>query len=230
MRKILTTLTLASLAFGVPAAASAAPADPSAEAPVAAAPAAVPAAPTSTALETFRESEQKVNALADGGADTKTLESAVDALLDYEWLSTAALGGSKKYAKRCGDRCTEFNDLLSKLIRRNYLKRISARDEGEVVIVDQQIKVRKGREVAKVNTIVVFNGPREEGQPTTVDVSYVMHAVNGHWQVRDIRTDGLSLAKVWQHDFVELHKEGGIDLVISSLESKLVELDSLAQK
>lgn len=224
MRSILTTLTLASLALGAPMAAHAAP-EQTAAAPTETKKDA-PKGPT--ALETFKASHEAVDKLVDGGADDKALEAAVDSLLDYDWIAKAALGGGKKFDKRCGERCGEFTDLLTKLIRRNYLKRIAAKDNGTVVIIREDTRTRKGKVIAKVDTVVTFTAP-DDGRPQTLEVSYIMHEVDGTWQVRDMLTDGLSLAKTWKYDFSELHKEGGIDLVISRLEAKLAEVDELAK-
>ena len=181
-----------------------------------------------TALETFKASHEAVDKAVDAGASDDALGTLVDNLLDYDYLAHQALGGPKKYAKRCEDRCAEFNDLLSKLIRRNYLKRISAKDNGTVVIIREQVKTRKGVPVAKVDTIVTFIAP-DDGRPQTLEVSYVMHQIDGTWQVRDMYTDGLSLAKTWKHDFTELHKRGGMELVIDRLRAKLNEIDDLAK-
>lgn len=223
MRIILTTLTLASLVLGAPLAAHAAPpeateaAEKTAEAP---------AGPT--ALETFKTSHEAIDKLVAGGADDTALQGTVDSLLDYEWIAKAALGGPKKFDKRCGERCGEFTALLTKLIRRNYLKRIAAKDNGTVVIIREETRTRKGKVIAKVDTVVTFTAP-DDGRPQTLEVSYIMHQVDGTWQVRDMLTDGLSLAKTWKFEFSELHKEGGIDRVISQLETKLAEVDELAK-
>lgn len=221
MRKIIPTLTLACLALGAPTLAGAAP-----ETVAPSVPGDKTAGPSAKA--TFVASEQAVSALVEAGAKDEALEAAVDQLLDYDWLAQAALGGPKKYQKRCADRCAEFKALLSKLIRRNYLKRISAKDNGTVIAIDEEIRVHRGRQVAKVNTLVSYTS-LEDGRPMTQRVSYIMHRVGTQWQVRDMITEGLSLAKTWKHDFTELHKQGGMELVISRLRSKLGELDDLAK-
>ena len=187
-----------------------------------------PRPPAPTALETFKKSHEQVDALVDGGADDQALAGAVDSLLDYNWIAKAALGGANKFEKRCAERCGEFTDLLTKLIRRNYLKRIAAKDNGTVVIIREVTRTRKGKVIAKVDTVVTFTAP-DDGRPQTLEVSYIMHQVDGRWQVRDMFTDGLSLAKTWKHDFSELYKEGGIDNVITRLELKLSEVDELAK-
>lgn len=227
MRKFFTSLSVVSLLAVAPGVAIAAPAATDA---VAVAPAATTAAPVAgpTALETFTASHKAVEALVDSGADNAKVEAEVDRLLDYDWIATAALGGPKKYAKRCDGHCNQFNGLLTRLIRRNYLKRISAKDNGVVVIIQETVRMRKGKPIAKVDTVVTFTAP-DDGRPQTLEVSYVMHQVDGVWQVRDMLTDGLSLAKTWKHDFGQLYKEGGMTAVETRLQGKLGELDDLAK-
>ena len=239
MRKFLSKITLASAALGFSAlgfsaVASAAPeetATVAAPAPDVLAPDVSAPEPGTqvgpTALETFRNSQAAVDALGTTPNDTK-VRALIDALLDYEWLAVAALGGPKKYSKRCADRCAEFNELLTRLIRRNYLKRIAAKENGVVVIIREETRVRKGKTIAKVDTIVSFTAA-DDGRPQTLEVSYIMHQVGLRWQVRDMLTDRLSLAKTWKHDFTELYKNGGIDEVITRLQGKLGDLDDLAK-
>jgi phospholipid transport system substrate-binding protein len=173
---------------------------------------------TAGAMEAFRASHSEVTTLVDEGAPATDLQAKVDALLDYDWIAKAALGGENRYAERCETRCDEFKELLSRLIRENYLKRVFKKDRGTVVYIDE--KVRK--KASKVNTLVTYT--TDEGITHTIEVAYVMHKVDGEWHVRDMITDGVSLAKTYKYEFKKLHKEGGIDLIISRLESKLSEI------
>ena len=65
-----------------------------------------------------------------------------------------------------------------------------------------------------------------ERRRRTVDVAYVMHQLDDRWVVRDIVTDGVSLAKNHRYEVNRLYREGGIDLVIERLKAKLAELES----
>jgi phospholipid transport system substrate-binding protein len=170
------------------------------------------------AMSAFRQSHNDVTDLVDQGAPGDDVQAMVDNLLDYDWIATAALGGPARYAERCETRCDEFKLLLSKLIRENYLKRVFKKDRGTVVYIDE--KARK--KASKVNTLVTYT--TDEGITHTIEVSYVMHQIDGTWHVRDMITDGVSLSKTYKYEFRKLHKEGGIDLIISRLESKLSEI------
>lgn len=221
MRNFLSIPTLA-LAIAAPSLALAEAPEPVTETVAAPAPTAGP-----SAMQTWETAHKAVTALVDAKAADAELESQVDALLDYTWLTRAALGGDKKYAKRCEDRCAEFDALLTRLIRRNYLKRIGAKSKGTVMVLGEEVRNKPTGAVAKVTTQVTYIDP--EGIPRTIEVDYIMHQVDGTWQVRDMLTDGLSLAKTYKHDFAKLFREGGIDLVIERLQAKLAELDALAK-
>ncbi len=171
-----------------------------------------------SALETFRKRHEAVLRLVHKRATSAKIQREVDALLDYRWIAQAALGGAARYEKRCAPRCEEFEALLTKLIRENYLKRIRLADKGELEYLGEQRRPR----AAKVNTRVAFE---KDGRTQSIRIDYVMHQVDGRWQVRDIITDGVSLARNYKYEFNRiLRDEGGIDALITRLQTKLDEL------
>lgn len=201
LRKILTPFVLVA-ALAAPAGASAAD-------------------PTDSAMSAFQLQHNQVIDMVDKGASSSDVQSSVDKLLDYDSLAEQALGGANRYQKKCEPdpgRCDQFKELLSKLIRENYLKRIFAKDRGTVVYIDENVRGK----ARKVNTLVTFTDT--DNITRTIEVDYVMHKVGDLWQVRDIITDGVSLARNYKYEFNKLYKEGGMDKIISQLESKLDEI------
>ena len=172
------------------------------------------------AIDAFKGAHEEVTTLVDSGAKSNEIQGRVDELLDYDWIATAALGGPKGFEKRCGDRCDEFKALLTKLIRENYLRRIEAKDRGKVEYLREHVRDK----ATKVDTKVTFTD--KEGETRTVEIDYVMHKVDGDWKVRDIITDGVSLAKNYTYEMNKLYKDGGMDKIISSLEQKIAELEA----
>ncbi|TPV96572.1 MAG: ABC transporter substrate-binding protein [Myxococcales bacterium FL481] len=170
------------------------------------------------ALETFRERHEAVMALVKKGAKADVLQREVDDLLDYEWLAQAALGGKKRYEKNCTPRCPEFQALLTRLIRENYLRLIRKADNHPVRYVDQ---VRGARGAYKVTTEITVT---KNGRQQVLEVAYVMHQIGDKWQVRNIITDGMSLAKNYRYELNQVRKREGIDGIISRLETKLAEI------
>ena len=170
------------------------------------------------AIEAFRKRHEAVLRLVRKGASAAKIQRKVDELLDYTWIAQAALGGKGRYEKRCAPRCEEFEALLTRLIRENYLKRIRLADKGTLEYLGEQRRPR----AAKVNTKVKFT---RDGREQSIRIDYVMHQVDRKWQVRDIITDGVSLARNYKYEFNRiLREEGGIDALIERLQSKLDEL------
>lgn len=172
------------------------------------------------AIDAFRKAHEEVTTLVDADGKQSDVQAKVDGLLDYDWIATAALGGPKRYAERCADQCDRFKDLLTRLIRANYLKRIDNKDRGSVEYVTEHVREK----ATKVDTKVTFTDP--DGKTKTVEIDYVMHKVEGHWHVRDIITDGVSLAKNYKYEINKLYKDGGMDKVITSLENKIEQLET----
>jgi phospholipid transport system substrate-binding protein len=170
------------------------------------------------AIDAFKVSHGEVTTLVDAGADTSKIQAQVDGLLDYDWIAKAALGGPTRYAEACGERCDEFKALLTDLIRENYLKRIKAKDRGTVEYLGEEVREK----ATKVDTKVTFVD--KEGKTQVVEIDYVMHKVDGQWYVRDIITEGVSLAKNYKYEINRLFVEGGMDKVISTLQKKLDEV------
>lgn len=174
-----------------------------------------------SALDAFKAEHQKVIKLVKQKASSKKLQAEVDQLLDYDWLAQAALGGPSKYKEKCGARCDEFESILEKLIRENYLRMVR-KAEGHPIEYVGQVSSKRGN-AFKVKTRITVE---KNGRKQRVVVAYVMHEIDGRWQVRDIITDDVSLAKTYRYQFSEIHKRSKIDGVIHKLEQKLAELAS----
>jgi phospholipid transport system substrate-binding protein len=180
------------------------------------APAAEAAAPSPS--QVFKERHGKVVELVKKRADPDALAKVVDELLDYNALAVTSLGGPARYANKCAPRCAEFEALLTRLIRENYLKRIRTDKKYELTVVGEEAKV--GGDVRVITNLSITR----DGKPEIVEVVYVMHAVGDSWKVEDIVTDGVSLAKNYKFEFNKIIRDKGIDELILRLENKLVEL------
>ncbi|MBK7826815.1 phospholipid-binding protein MlaC [Nannocystis sp.] len=180
-----------------------------------------PAAAAEGAMDTFKARHGKVVELVKKRADIATLQKEVDALLDYKALAETSLGGPARYAAKCEPRCAEFEALLTRLIRENYLKRIRTDKKYELAYVGEETKPRGTHVITNVSL-------SRDGKPEVVEVVYVMHQVNGVWLTEDIITDGISLAKNYKFEFNKILKDKGINELIARLEAKLTELASNA--
>lgn len=171
-----------------------------------------------SAIEAFKLKHEAVVKLVKDNATDAVLQTKIDELLDYNYLATSALGGAENYASVCGSRCDEFEALLTKLIRQNYLRMIRKAEKHPVEYVGQ---VAGRNDVYKVTTRVKVD---KNGREQTITVDYVMHKIAGNWQVRDIITDDVSLSKTYRYEFNKIAKTEGIDGVIRKLEDKLASL------
>lgn len=166
----------------------------------------------------FKERHAKVLELVKKHAAPDVVAIEVDKLLDYKALAETSLGGPARYAGRCAPRCAEFEALLTRLIRENYLKRIRTDKKYELTVVGEDAKV--GGDVRVITNIALTR----DGKPEIVEVVYVMHLVGDTWKVEDIVTDGVSLAKNYKFEFNKIIRDKGIDELILRLDNKLVEL------
>lgn len=171
-----------------------------------------------SAIEAFKAKHEAVVKLVQSNATDAQLQAKIDELLDYDWIAKAALGGPENYAAVCGSRCADFEALLTKLIRQNYLRMIRKAENHPVEYVGQ---VAGRNDVYKVTTRVKID---KNGRAQTVTVDYVMHEIDGNWQVRDIITDDVSLSKTYRYEFNKIAKAEGIDGIIRKLEDKLASL------
>lgn len=175
------------------------------------------AASAAGAQETLRTRHARVVEQVKQRVDDAALQREVDGLLDYHALAQDSLGGPARYAEQCGSRCADFEAALTRLIRDNYLRRLRTEREHTVEHVGEEVRARG----VLVKTLVSFT---KEGKVETLAVDYLMHEVEGRWLVRDIITDGVSLARNYKYEFGQILKKDGIDGLIARLEAKNAEL------
>jgi phospholipid transport system substrate-binding protein len=171
-----------------------------------------------SALAAFKAVHRKVQKLVAQKASSRRIQKQVDALLDYDWIAESALGGPTRVEERCQPRCDDLKVLLAELIRANYLKLIHMSDRRPVEYLGE---VRRKRST-RVKTRVRFT---KDGRKRVLRVTYVMHRVDGSWQVRDIIIQGASLARNYRYEFKKILRHHGIDGLLLHLQNKL---DSLA--
>ncbi len=171
-----------------------------------------------SAMDEFKKQHDVVQLLVKSKVPDQALQEAVDQLLDYKAIANLALGGKNRADRRCEPRCAEFEELLARLIRQNYLKRVRQADTGKVEYLGEEKRPR----ASKVTTRVTFTN--KDGASQQVEVAYVMHVVDGKWQVRDMITDGVSLAKNYRYEFGKILRDEGVDGLIARLETKLADL------
>lgn len=185
--------------------------------PAAASPAAASIAAPADAQSTFKLRHEKVLELVKKGASNEVLQTEVDKLLNYRALAETSLGGPTRYEDKCDPRCAEFEAVLARLIRENYLKRIRSDKKYEMTYLGEEVKGR----ATHVRTQIALT---RDGKPEVVEIVYAMEQTPEGWKVSDIITDGVSLAKNYRFEFNKILKDKGIDELISRLDVKVGEL------
>ncbi|MBL9104052.1 MAG: ABC transporter substrate-binding protein [Myxococcales bacterium] len=186
-------------------------------APAAASPAAASIAAPADAKSTFKVRHEKVVELIKKGASDEALQKEVDQLLNYRALAETTLGGPARYEGKCAPRCAEFEAVLARLIRENYLKRIRSDKKYEMTYLGEEVKGR----ATHVRTQIALT---RDSKPEVVEIVYAMEQTPEGWKVSDIITDGVSLAKNYKFEFNKILKDKGIDELISRLDVKVSEL------
>jgi hypothetical protein len=128
-------------------------------------------------MDTFKAKHNKVVELVKKRAEPAALQKEVDDLLDYKALAETSLGGPARYASKCEPRCSEFETLLARLIRENYLKRIRTDKKYDLTYVGEETKPRGTHVITNVSL-------NRDGKPEVVEVVYVMHQVGGDLEGR----------------------------------------------
>lgn len=188
--------------------------------PVAASPGVVSPAVPADAEGTFKVRHEKVIQLVKKGASNEILQQEVDKLLNYRAVAETSLGGAAHYDGKCAPRCAEFETALARLIRENYLKRIRSDKKYEMTYLGEEVKGH----ATHVRTQIALT---RDDKPEVIEIVYAMEQTSEGWKVRDIITDGVSLAKNYRFEFNKVLKDKGIDELISRLESKV---DNLAAR
>lgn len=166
------------------------------------------------AIDAFRKANEGMSAALQDANAREHLRKRADALLDYRSVAIEALGGAEHFESRCGSRCPEFVGRLTKVIRRDHLRRVEARQQGTIEYVGEKV----GKSVTVVKTRVTL----PIGKTTqTQKIDYVMHKVHRTWRVRDIVTDGVSLSATYRAEFTKLADAEGIGAVLVELDTRL---------
>lgn len=174
-----------------------------------------PTAEETAALEAIRSKQVAILDLVQAKKGDDALQSSVDGLIDYAWLATAALGGKDNATAACGGDCSEFEDLLTKLVRRNYMQMLRKAAGTPIEYVGAEAG-RGG--LFKVTTKIKIE---KNGRKQTIEVAYVVFKDGSNWSVRDIITDGVSLTKTYRYEFNKTLKKDGFPALIQKMKDKL---------
>lgn len=163
---------------------------------------------------------QLLGALKKGGSaktDPK-VAAIVDNMLDYPTLCEDSLG--KEWSRRTAEERKQFCELLDALVRRTYRRNLDKTLVDYKVIYKDVVVVKKG---VRVPTVVKNQKKRRE-EPTQIE--YLVHKVNGQWQIRDVTTEGSSMVRNYRRQFRKIIKKHGFPELLKRMQKKLDEPDN----
>lgn len=143
--------------------------------------------------------------------DQKKLDSAFDAVFDYDGLAKATLKDS--WDQRTPAERTEFTQLLKDLVRNAYRRNIKNTLGYEV-----DYKGEQDGDAGKVVRTIAHSKKNAREEPVSID--YVVHQVDGKWLIADIVTEGSSLARNYRSQFRKVIDKKGFDELLKRMKAK----------
>jgi len=143
--------------------------------------------------------------------DEKKLDAAFDAVFDYEGLAKATLKDT--WDQRTPAERAEFTTVLKDLVRNSYRRNIKKTLGYEV-----DYKGEQDGDAGKVVRTVARNKANAREEPVSID--YVVHQVDGKWQIYDIVTEGSSLIRNYRNQFRKVIEKKGFDELIKRMKAK----------
>lgn len=148
---------------------------------------------------------------AKSAEDEKRLDSAFDAVFDYENLAKSTLKDS--WEQRTPAERTEFTSLLKDLVRSAYRRNIKKTLGYEI-----DYKGEEDGDAGKVVRTVAHNKKNIREEPVSID--YVVHQVDGKWLINDIVTEGASMAHTYRNQFRKIIDKKGFDELLKRMKAK----------
>jgi phospholipid transport system substrate-binding protein len=143
--------------------------------------------------------------------DEKKLDAAFDAVFDYDGLAKATLKDT--WEQRTPAERAEFTAVLKDLVRNSYRRNIKKTLGYEV-----DYKGEQDGDVGKVVRTVARNKSNAREEPVSID--YVVHQVDGKWQIYDIVTEGSSLIRNYRNQFRRVSEKKGFDELLRRMRAK----------
>ncbi len=148
--------------------------------------------------------------------DEKKLDAAFDGVFDYDGLAKATLKGN--WDNRSADERTQFSAVLKDLVRNSYRRNIKKTLGYEVEYLgEQEIDLAEDGKATVVRTKAKSKTNSRE-EPVSID--YVVHQVNGNWEIYDIVTEGSSLIRNYRNQFRRVIEKKGFDELLKRMKAK----------
>ncbi len=167
-------------------------------------------------VKTKAEDVAKILAGKPSKKRTAKFQEVLESTIDFRELASRSLG--EHWTVRKPEEQQEFLDLLQKLLRANYEKKLSGNTLGKDYTISYgEEKTRKTRAIVK--TSVVY---KEESKP----VDYKLYQADKAWKIYDIVIDDISLEETYRESYVEIIEEEGWNSLIQRMKDRLKEVES----
>ena len=143
--------------------------------------------------------------------DEKKLDAAFDAVFDYDGLAKATLKDT--WEQRTPAERADFTLVLKDLVRNSYRRNIKKTLGYQV-----DYKGEQDGDAGKVVRTVAHNKGNAREEPVSID--YVVHQVDGKWQIYDIVTEGSSLIRNYRNQFRKVIEKKGFDELLRRMKAK----------
>jgi phospholipid transport system substrate-binding protein len=144
------------------------------------------------------------------------LNKALTETVDFRELAGRALKGH--WTKRTPEEQQEFLDLLQRMLRANYQKKLQGKKlERDYTLTYTDEKIRK--EIALVKVDVVL----KDGKKPLV---YKLLQRGGSWVVFDIVIDDISLEETYSEDYTAIIVDEGWPALIQKMKDRVKELEA----
>lgn len=127
---------------------------------------------------------------------------------DFEEMSKRSL--ARAWRKRTPEEKTEFIELFSYFMERNYAGTLESYTNEKVVLG----KETSDAEFAKVNTVIITTDKKE------VDIVYRLHKAGDDWRVYDVVVEGVSLVKNYRDQFRSIIRRSSYANLVKILRAK----------
>ena len=176
-----------------------------------------------TPKSVIKSSHEKINRLLKKeksgkvakGALEGEMKKVINRFLDFDALARASM--SKHWKTLNAAQQKQFITLFRQLIESNYIKRL--RGDLSYKVVYGKTTTSGGK--AKVPTTVER---MKRGRKSETKIVYRLKKTSGRWQVHDVVTNNVSLARNYRRSFGRVMRRNGFDSLLKKMKRKIKSL------
>jgi phospholipid transport system substrate-binding protein len=139
----------------------------------------------------------------------ETIRQIARDAFDFPDMARRTLG--QHWRDRTPDERDRFTRLFTALLERAYFSRIDSYQAGNSV---KYLSEETQGDVATVKTHVVTD------KGSTIPVDYLMHQVDKHWRIHDVKVEGVSLVANYRAQFNKVIVSASFDELLRRLEER----------